>query len=88
MKYIILGAEAIGDTLNTKVEFDFEGKKVETVISHFQPTSREEIFANIENRAASEDQKLKASEKIILLVQELANELNKEIGGAQFVSEK
>lgn len=50
----ILETEVLGETLNTKVLFNLNGKEVETVVSHFRPESMEKVLQNLENREASE----------------------------------
>lgn len=48
-------------TVNTEVEYDFNGIKVIIEIPHFNPQSEDDITLGIENRAVTEQEKLKES---------------------------
>jgi len=79
MKYKILniskGQEE--ENLITKVEFDFDGDKIEVDILHTMPKDKETIEKTIEKRAISEKRRLKEIKKnseLMLLI-----EINKEV---------
>ena len=63
MKYQILEATQNGETITTKVEFDFDGTLVEVDIAHYKPQDVKEIEFNIANRAFSEQKILDAGSK-------------------------
>lgn len=58
MIYKILSRENFGDTINTVVEYNYDGVIVEVNIAHFMPESEADIILGIENRAVSEKRKL------------------------------
>ena len=46
-------------TVFTEIEFDFDGVKVVVEVAHFMPNSEQDILLGIENRAVTEELKLK-----------------------------
>jgi hypothetical protein len=62
MDYSITKLEQKEDTIFTTVLFVSGDTKLELVIPHFRPTSKEEVITGIENRVTSEQNKLNATE--------------------------
>lgn len=60
MTYKILKTTVHGDTINTEVEYNFDGTIVTVDIPHFMPQGQRDIETGILNRAASEKRKLDA----------------------------
>ena len=54
MIYKITAKSQNGDTLNTSIEFTYDGEVRKVDVPHFQPKSLEEIEVGIQNRIASE----------------------------------
>lgn len=75
MDYTIISTEQLEDTLITHVVFNLGGEQKEISISHFQPQSKEEVVANIENRMATEQAKLDAITKVALVEQAIKDEI-------------
>ena len=72
MSYIITNKEVFGETITTDVIFTLsDGSELETRVSHFMPQNIGEIFANIEQREASEQLKIDSTKKNNLLLREL-----------------
>ncbi len=58
ISYTIKLAEVADQTLNTDVEYTYSDGVVELVrVSHFRPSSKDEVLANIEARGESEQAK-------------------------------
>ena len=54
MIYKITAKSQNGDTLNTSIEFTYDGEVRQVSVPHFQPKSMQEIENGIQNRIASE----------------------------------
>jgi hypothetical protein len=54
MIYKITAKSQNGDTLNTSIEFTYDGEVRKVDVPHFQPKSLQEIENGIQNRIASE----------------------------------
>ena len=54
MIYKITAKSQNGDTLNTSIEFTYDGEVRKVDVPHFQPKSMQEIENGIQNRIASE----------------------------------
>ena len=77
MKYKIIEATQNEDTINTKVEFDFDGVLSVLNVPHFRPQSVNDVASGIENRSMSEFAKLVAVNACKDIVGQI--EINKEI---------
>lgn len=62
MTYKILKTTVNGETINTEVEYNFDGTIVTVDIPHFMPKGQSDIETAILNRAVSEKRKLDAEE--------------------------
>lgn len=68
MTYTILETQVNGDTINTKVEYNFDGTILVIDVPHFMPQTMQDIETGILNRAVSEKRKLDAEELNLTLV--------------------
>lgn len=68
MTYTILETQVNGDTINTKVEYNFDGTILVVDIPHFMPQNMQDIETGILNRASSEKRKLDAENLNLTLV--------------------
>lgn len=75
--YKITKVEKRDDTIVTYVTFDFDGKSFDSIITHFQPQSLDDIILGINNRAASDGRKVQASEVVDQIIPQIA--INKTI---------
>lgn len=62
MTYTILETQVNGDTINTKVQYNFDGTILVIDIPHFMPQTMQDIETGILNRAASEKRKMDAED--------------------------
>jgi hypothetical protein len=71
MNYKITAKSQNGDTLNTSIEFTYDGEVRQVSVPHFQPKSLEEIEVGIQNRIASEVKAIDAAKAASLIDIEL-----------------
>lgn len=62
MTYKIIKTDVYGDTINTTVEYNFDGKIITIDVAHFMPQNQQDIETGILNRAASEKRRIDAEE--------------------------
>lgn len=68
MTYTILETQVNGDTINTKVQYNFDGTILVIDVPHFMPQTMQDIETGILNRAASEKRKMDAEDLNLTLV--------------------
>jgi len=71
MNYKITAKSQNGDTLNTSIEFTYDGEVRQVSVPHFQPKSLQEIEVGIQNRIASEVRAIDAFKSASLIDIEL-----------------
>lgn len=68
MTYTILETQVNGDTINTKVQYNFDGTILVIDVPHFMPQTIQDIETGILNRAASEKRKIDAENNNLNLI--------------------
>lgn len=76
MKYEVLESIQDGETITTKVKYDFGGVEVEIDVPHFSPDSLSTIEQGIVNRGLSELRKIQSISKNEDLIKQI--EIGKE----------
>jgi len=71
MSYKILSKKAVEDTVITTVEYSINGILVVADVSHFRPSSLEDIELGIANREATEKSRLESAAVCAQLINEI-----------------
>lgn len=77
--YKILSTKVNGETLTTEVEYTFkDGEKLTISVPSFQPDTKADVLAGVENREISEQRKIDAEKKNITIKSEIDADIAKD----------
>lgn len=79
MKYKILDLVQNGETITTKVLYDFDGVELEVEVAHFAPDTVEAIEQGIINRGLSEQRRMKTVEVNAIIIKDIQIGIEKTI---------
>lgn len=74
MTYKIISKENIDDILKTTIQFEYDSNEIVVEVSHFRPSTLEDVELGIQNRIASEVSKIEA----VKLINQIIIPINEE----------